>query len=112
MIFPGVVVRRHVVHHLAGGGRVDVHGVHPEPVRHLTGPLPGGHAARLVPLDHELGPRQASDRRSVGFVLLHLLPAAGRVEGPQGRFLFRPLGRHQRLGHPRQRHGKKNLQFF
>lgn len=79
----GVDIWRHVVQHLAGGRRVDVHGIDPEPLRHLAGPVRGGHQAYNLPQHNVPLEGQDADRRPLGAQLRHLLSSAGRVEGRQ-----------------------------
>ena len=70
--------------HLAGRRRLDVHGQHPQPVRNQFGSVPGRHAARLLPVHHDAIPGQNPSGRRLAPQLPHLLPAAGRLERPQG----------------------------
>jgi hypothetical protein len=84
--FPGVDIWRRLVQHVAGPGRLDVHRVHPQPVRHLAGPLRGRDEAHNVPQHHVPLEGQNADRRSVGPQFRDLLPAPCGVEGQPGKW--------------------------
>lgn len=70
---------------LAGRGRVDVHCLDTEPVRHLPGPVrrryPTGHLSE----HHVYQARQIAHRWAVGVIVRYLFPAAGRVEGAESK---------------------------
>lgn len=80
LLCPGMDLRRAMVPDLAGARRLDVHGVHSEPLRHLAGPLCGGDAARHLSEHHVDEARQAAGARRLGAVVRHLSAAVGRIQ--------------------------------
>jgi len=76
-----VAVRRLPVLRVAGRGRVDVHGQHPEPVRHIAGPVPGRHPAGAVPKPNDQFPGQGAGGNRMGAELRHMPTAVGRLAG-------------------------------
>lgn len=85
-LFPlaGLDIRRLVVSHLAGRGRLDVHRQHTEPVRHLVRPVRGSYATRHLSEHHVHHQSQIVDCGHLGAVLCHLFSAVGRLEGSHG----------------------------
>lgn len=71
---------------MAGRRRVDVYRVHSEPLRHIAGPLRGCYQAGQLPQHHEQKAGEGADSWSLGAVVRHLFPTAGRVEGQESKF--------------------------
>jgi len=82
----GLDFRRSLVPHLAGRRCLDVHGIDPESVCHIPGPLCGGHATRHLPKHHVHEEGQVLNRRHLGTIIFYLLSAASRLEGSKGEF--------------------------
>jgi len=76
-----VAVRRLPVLRVAGRGRVDVHGQHPEPMRHIAGPVPGRHPAGAISEPNDQFPCQGAGGDRVGAELRHMPAAVGRLAG-------------------------------
>lgn len=78
--FADMGVRRSVVQDLASRGRLDVHRLHSELVRHLAGPVCGRHAAGHLSEHHVDEARQIAGGRCMGVVVCDLFSAAGGAE--------------------------------
>ena len=65
---------------MAGGRRVDVHGVHTQSVRYISGQICGGDQTRELPKHNEQEASEGLDSWSLGTVFCDLLPAASWVE--------------------------------
>lgn len=71
---------------MAGGGCVDVHGVHFEFVRNFTGPLRGSHQANYVSQYYVTFAGKAANCWSLAPELCHMLSTLGWMERGGKRF--------------------------
>lgn len=81
----GLDIRGRLVQHVVSVGRLDVHGIHPELVRHFSGPLRCSHEAHNVPQHHVSFQSQAPNRWPLGAQFCHLLSTTGRLERHKGK---------------------------
>ena len=94
--------------HLAGGGRLDVYGVHIQPGRDQRRPLHSGQSTDPLREPHVTDTRQVAHRRRLDSLIRHLLPAAHRLERRPRRIEVRRGRRRDR----QQPHGTRRPVFI